>query len=237
MEINKDIGAKSLFTDTKIAGKVKFDPDFFMYYSEKHNSDTAIFPLDERKHWRPYDQFLLLGHYLYSVNEDFRNAYLESYEKDFILDKNYNLKFFIKDYFNLFLYGFVVATYVKNMSDTPLHFLTRPVADEPNESLRDFLKKETERTHRPAFNRPGAPFYCYIRKKAMIIPNSMGPKFPPIILSEIKQYTPQLKNIAETLNEFAKLVYKELYETQDPEIIKFLSLFTSETWAPYLEDK
>ena len=239
MEINKTIAEGSIFEENNIISKeISLDKDFLLY-KNKNGVETSIFTLDDNRYWRPYDQILLLGHYLYSVNEDFRAAYLKAFGREFILDKmdkNFSSKFFVRDYFNLFLYGIVVATYVKNMPDNPLHYLARPVVDEPNNSLRDYLRKETAKLHRPVTNIVGGPYYCYARKKSMIIPNSMGSNYPSIIMSEIKNYVPQMKTIMEDFNSFTKIVYSKLYETKNPEIIKFLSVFTDESWAPFLED-
>lgn len=239
MEINKTIADGSLFEENNIISKeISLDKDFLLY-KNKQGVETSIFTLDDNRYWKPYDQILLLGHYLYSINEEFRNAYLEAFGKEFILDKmdkNFSCKFFVKNYFNLFLYGIVVATYVKNMSNNPLHYLARPIADEPNMSLRNYLKNETNKLHKPVTNKLGGPFYCYDRKKSMVMPNAMGSSYPAFIMSEIKNYVPQMKTIMEDFNSFTKIIYSKLYDTKEPEIIKFLSLFTDSSWSPYLED-
>ena len=239
MEINKTIAEGSLFEENNIISEeISLDKDFLLY-KNKNGIETSIFTLDDTRYWKPYDQILLLGHYLYSVNEEFRTAYLETFGKEFILDKmdqNFSCKFFVKNYFNLFLYGIVVATYVKNLPANPLHYLARPIADEPNESLRNYLQKETAKLHKPVTNKIGGPFYCYARKKSMVMPNAMGPSYPAFVMSEIKNYVPQMKTIMEDFNSFTKIIYSKLYETKDPEIIKFLSLFTDSSWSPFLED-
>lgn len=239
MEINKTIAEGSLFEENNIISKeLSIDKDFLLY-KNKSDVETSIFTLDDNRYWKSYDQILLLGHYLYSVNEDFRNAYITAFGNEFILDKmddKFSPKFFMRNYFNLFLYGIVVAAYVKNMPDNPLHYLARPIADEPNESLRNYLQKETAKNHKPVTNKLGGPFYCYARKKSMIIPNSMGSNYPSFVMSEIKNFVPQMKIIMEDFNSFTKMVYSKLYETKDPEVIQFLSVFTDKSWSPFLED-
>ena len=239
MELNKDIASGSLFEEHNIISKeISLDKDFLLY-KNKDGVETSIFTLDDNRYWKAYDQILLLGHYLYSINEDFRQAYLSAFGTEFVLDKmdaTFTPKFFIKNYFNLFLYGIVVAAYVKNMPDNPLHYLARPIADEPNESLRNYLRKETNKNHKPATNKLGGPYYCYARKKSMIIPNSMGSNYPSFVMSEIKNYVPQMKTIMEDFNSFTKVIYSKLYETKNPDVIDFLSIFTDTSWSPYLED-
>ena len=64
----------------------------------------------------------------------------------------------------------------------------------------------------------------------------MGSNYPSFVMSEIKNYVPQMKTIMEDFNSFTKIIYSKLYETKNSDVIDFLSIFTDTSWSPYLED-
>lgn len=213
-----------------IFNKIKFDSDFLTYENERGESKPIF--ISGANANPALDQFALIGHYLYTRNEEFYNAYKDVNKgKPFKLDKPLKKGFFIKNFFNILLYGIVASNYIKNMADIPKHYLARPIADEKNESLRIYLSEKKAAGERGVINVPGGPFYCYMQKKSTVIRGTNT------IICPIKHIIPRLKEQAEIFSEFAEYIYRLLIESKDFEVIKFANNFVDQSWSPYLKEE
>ena len=202
---------------------------------------VPIFPAESKNWLKVMDQLLMTGHYLYGKNPEFRQAFLAATDGR-ELNINYNKKEDIKviltrNVFNTLLYGLIAGTYLKSLPDTPIHYFARPIADEKNPSLDNFL--EQERQENPKYRRmDGTPFYNYIMKKSYVMnPNTVSPvdRVPATIICPIKNYVPEIRKAAEYLYTFASEVYKVAFEYSDPSFKAFLKSFVDESWSPYLK--
>lgn len=202
-----------------------------------NNTPRSIFPVDHKGLHRSIDQIIMTGHFLYGKNRKFREAYLQAMDNH---EFNINYKsveeartFFTRNMFNLFLYGIVTYSYINSLSDSPMHYFARPIVDERNPSLEQFLKEERE-INKHYKRTDGTPFYNYIMKKSFALNPSMN-NFSTNIVCPIKRNIPEIKQISSNINELAVYVFKRMLSVGTDEDKKFIKSFIDESWSPYLK--
>ena len=203
---------------------------------ELDGTPRSLYPMDHKGLHKSIDQIIMTGHYLYGKNRDFRDAYRNANDsREFNI--NYNKVeigrvLFFRNLFNLFLYGIVASTYIDDLPESPIHYFARPIMDEKNPSLDQFMNEE--RSLDKKYRRmDGTPFYNYIMKKSAIMPNNMLDN--PITICPIKRSVPEIKQISSNLSELAVYVFKRLLNEGTPEQKNFCKSFIDESWSPYLK--
>lgn len=205
-------------------------------YFELNGQPRSVFPLDHKGLHKSIDQIIMTGHYLYGKNRDFRDAYREAND-----NREFNINyttvdaarpFFFNDLFHLFLYGIVTYSYIKDMPESPIHYFTRPIFDEKNPSLEQFMTEERQ-IDKKYRRMDGTPFYNYIMKKSAIMPSNFMDT--AVTICPIKRNVPEIKAIASNINELAVYVFKRLLDTGTKEDIQFCKSFIDESWSPYLK--
>lgn len=221
----------------KIKDEIQLEtyPDNVMFTIDE--TPTILFPATHKGLNEAIDQIIMTGHYLYGKNESFRKKYLELYEgHEFNINYrtlNDGRQILTKNLFNLFLYGIVTSSYIKDMTDKPYHYMARPVYDEKNPSLEQFIKNErlTNKSYRKT---DGTPFYNYILKKTFVLPSNNN-ECDDICICPISRIIPEMKNISANLNRLAVCVFKKLINSSIEEDVKFCKSFIDESWSPYLK--
>lgn len=198
---------------------------------------TMIFPMEHNKLNLAIDQIIMTGHYLYGKNEDFRKTYQNVYDgKEFSITYRNNTearKTFTKDLFNLFLYGIVTSSYINTLPEKPFHYFARPIADEKNTSLMQFLQEEHQKDKK-YMRKDGTPFYNYIMKKSFVIPSN-NKNCADISICPISDIIPAMKLISGNINKLAVYVFKKLINSGIEENVKFCKTFIDSSWSPYLQ--
>lgn len=217
--------------------ELKFDTTVDAFIYEKNGELRTIFPVEREETHRAIDQIIMTGHYLYSVNREFREDYLKVYD-----GKEFNINYrtfqegrliFFKDLFHLFLFGIVVPSYIKDLPEKPIHYFARPIKDEPNPSLQKFLNEE-KKINNKYRRMDGTPFYNYIMKKSFIMPSN-GIIGGNLNICPIARIVPEIKSIAVNLNEMAVYVFKKLLDCGTKDDKEFCKTFIDTSWSPYLK--
>ena len=179
------------------------------------------------------DQILLNGHYLYAMNPDFREVYLQTFGQELQLVGEKEVDFLYRDNFNLFYFGLLAAPYLIHQGTTPTFYLERCSAGNST-GLSQFLSDETMRQHRPVTARPGMPFYYYKQSKTKFFKDSLTGK-----IKSLCGATPMLTKAieyAEMLNRDAQLVANHLLEEGDANIKTMMDTLHDSSWSPLLYD-
>jgi hypothetical protein len=180
------------------------------------------------------DQILINGHYLYAMNPDFRELYLDTFKSELTLVGEKEVDFLYKDYFNLFYFGLLAAPYVISQGTSPNLYLERCSA-EHSTGLSQFLASETQRLHRAVQARPGMPFYYYKQSKTRFFKDSLSGQMKAICTA-----TPMLEKsikYAELLNKDAQFVANKLLEEGDPNMKQMMETLKDPSWSPMLYGK
>lgn len=221
--------------DLHFFNELEFDRTNYLF--KLNDTIRSIFPSTHKGSFRSIDQIIMTGHYLYGKNRDFREEYMQNHDgKEFninfsTVDEGKNI--FFKNIFNLFLFGIVTPTYIKDLPEQPIHYLARPIVDEKNPSLVNFLLEEKAISGNKYRRGDGTPFYNYILKKSAVMPNVGGTS--PIIICPIKNNVPEIKMVAENLNVFAKAIFDRILISGTPEEKNFAKSFIDGSWSPYLK--
>lgn len=180
------------------------------------------------------DQILINGHYLYAMNPDFRELYIDTFNSELTLVGEKEVDFLYSNYFNLFYFGLLAAPYVINQGTTPMFYLERCSA-ETSMGLSQFIASETQRLHRPVPAKPGMPFYYYKQSKTRFFKDSLTGQMKSLCTA-----TPMLESAikyAELLNKDAQFVANELIEKGDTEIKNMMDTLRDPSWSPTLYGK
>lgn len=198
---------------------------------------TIMFPVEHRKLHQAIDQIIMTGHYLYGKNDEFRDAYRKVYN-----GREFNINYrtlhegrhvFTKNLFSLFLYGINASTYINSLPDKPFHYFARPVRDEKNPSLEQFMKDEHIKDIKYR-KMDGTPFYNYIMKKSFVMPtNNLANG--DIHICPITDIMKDVKNISSNINKLAVYVFTNLMNSGIDEYVMFCKSFIDSSWSPYLK--
>ena len=180
------------------------------------------------------DQILITGHYLYSLNQEFRRLYKETFESEMTLVGKDQPDFLYMNNFNLIYFGLLAAPYLIAQGDTPKMYLERCSA-EGSGDLSRFVSEESLRVHHPVSAKPGMPFYYYRIKKTKFFKNSLTGNIEFIcparaMLSRAIEY-------AQLLQEDAQITLNELLETDSIRAAELMDVIRDETWSPFLYGK
>ena len=199
---------------------------------------TILFPVEHKKLHNAIDQIIMTGHYLYGKNPEFRKAYRDIYDgREFNINYrtvNEGRLLFTKDLFHLFLYGIVTASYINTLPEKPVHFFARPICDEKNPSLEQFMKDEHE-IDKKYRRMDGTPFYNYIMKKSFIMPSNNIAFSQDINICPISDIIHDVKSISENINRLATYVFKKMVNSSIIEDSNFCKTFIDPSWSPYLK--
>lgn len=214
--------------DYDIAQEMKYDEDFGMYTDLKGEVKPIFFNNSRKlKDVQVYDQYILIGHYLLSMNKEINSKYKEEMGKYLIMDKGITRNFLINDLFNIFLYGKITATYIKNMPDTPYFYFERLRDGETNNCLRNYLAEEHKNGNKTAINTIGGPYYNYSKRDSMVMNGGN------IIICPVSSMVPDLKEQANILYNFTNELYTRLYDKKIEGFAEFVSLFHTDKWKDY----
>ena len=180
------------------------------------------------------DQILITGHYLYALNPDFRQLYINTFGTEMTLVGKDEVDFLYKNNFNLLYFGLLAAPYLISKGATPTSYLERCSAENSAE-LAKFIAEESSRIHKPLSAKPGMPFYYYRVQKTKFFQNSLTKQME--FICPAKAMLTKAIGYAESLQKDAQLAANELLEKEELNASRLMDVLRDESWSPFLYGK
>lgn len=177
------------------------------------------------------DQILLAGHYLYSVNTEFRDMFKEVFNEEMTIPGKDEVDFLYKNKFNILYFGLLACPLLISEGPTPKAYRER-CSPENNMELSQWLADETHRTHRPVQSTPGCPFYYEKISKTKFFKNSLTGEINFICSG--KMMLTRAIEYAKLLQEDAQIVLNNLMKNENLKTSLMMNVIRDESWSPFL---